>query len=171
MKTNLTTIGMSQAPGAPLQVTGGWPTSPSDRQRTGRLGFGSGLRALALAAALVLLGSACATVVRSTSGDDNDGRWSTKDRTLAAALIASHIIDAGQTMTAIKLGLSEGNPLYGSHPSLGRMLVTKAAVTGAVLWAANRFPVLRTRLLAMNLALQVGVVGINSRYVGLKVSF
>ncbi|HVN77043.1 MAG TPA: hypothetical protein VMT19_12050 [Thermoanaerobaculaceae bacterium] len=131
-----------------------------------------GLRALALAAVVALFGNACATVTRSSSsGEVGEHTWSSKDRTLAAALIASHIVDVGQTMGALKSGLSEGNPLYGSHPSLGRMVATKLAATGLTLWAANRFPALRTRILTTNLVLQVGIVGLNARYVGLKMSF
>lgn len=136
-----------------------------------RRGFGA-LRALALAAVLALLGNACATTATSAySSDNGEPRWSAKDRTLAAALIAANVIDAGQTMTAVKSGLSEGNPIYGSSPNLGRMLATKAVVTGAVLYAANHFPGLRTKILTTNLAVQAGIIGLNTRYVGLKISF
>ncbi len=55
------------------------------------------------------------------------------------ALLLTAALDAGTTCAAMSRGgFMEANPIYGSHPSCGRVVATKAAGTGAAAWLSTK---------------------------------
>lgn len=49
------------------------------------------------------------------------------------ATVAGNAFDAGTTIHALNQGAMEGNPMYGDHPSAGKVLGIKAGTTAAQL--------------------------------------
>jgi hypothetical protein len=108
----------------------------------------------AVAAWLLLVASGCTST------------WSRGEKALAAGYVAANVVDMGQTNYALQNGYAEGNPMYGSAPSAGKILAIKGVTTAATMWMADRFPSRRKLILGMGLGLQAGIVGNNARYVG-----
>ena len=73
--------------------------------------------------------------------------WSPTDNALAASLVACNAVDVIQTKKIIDNGGSELNPIYGSHPSVGKLIGIKISVLGLIDWLLNKYPENRTGLL------------------------
>ena len=56
------------------------------------------------------------------------------------AAIATTATDIASTQYGLDNGCSEGNPLYGNSPSMGKMLVINAAVIGTVWYLTKDWP-------------------------------
>lgn len=95
--------------------------------------------------------------------------WTTTQKALYGTYIGLNVIDASQTIHASRDGYTELNPIYGSHPSTERVLLTKVFLVGAVGVLADHVPSTpRTLVLGFLNVLQVGVIEHN-RSIGLKI--
>ena len=77
---------------------------------------------------IVLLSTGCATNTYST--------WTESEQNKYKYYLSMQLIDTAQTYKVIKCtpecGLMEANPLYGSKPSVGKLLLVKAATNALV---------------------------------------
>jgi hypothetical protein len=88
--------------------------------------------------------------------------WSTKDRALFGASVGCQAIDYYQTTTALASGAAtEGNPLYGSHPSSLELVLVKSTVLAGIGYIADEFPQDRTSSLIVALIPCLGVIAWN----------
>ena len=75
------------------------------------------------------------------------------------ALLLTAALDAGTTCAAMSRGLMEANPIYGTRPSCGRVVATKAAGTGGAMWLSTKLKP-KPRKWVM-----VGLIGMNATIV------
>lgn len=80
-----------------------------------------------------------------TQGEGNDApaepahRSHTPMHAMLAAMGGGQVADAMSTRKAIREGRgAEGNPIYGSDPSMARLLATKAAIAAPVGYALDK---------------------------------
>ena len=77
---------------------------------------------------IVLLSTGCATNTYST--------WTESEQNKYKYYLSMQLLDTAQTYKVIKCtpecGLMEANPLYGSKPSVGKLLLVKAATNALV---------------------------------------
>lgn len=69
-----------------------------------------------------------------------DDEWTQSQKAAATAFVVASAFDAASTINGLNNGKRELNPLYGSHPSDKRVILTKLAIVGGVLWYADRHP-------------------------------
>jgi hypothetical protein len=82
------------------------------------------------------------------------------------ALLLTATLDAGTTCAALSRGLMEANPIYGSHPTCGRVVGMKAAGTGGAVWLSSHLkPRPRKIVLAVLVGVNVSAVAWNIRQV------
>ncbi len=80
------------------------------------------------------------------------------------ALLLTAALDAGTTCAALsRPGFYEASPLYGRHPSCGRVVLTKAAGTGGAAWLSTKLKP-KPRKWVM-----VGLIGMNATIVSWNV--
>jgi hypothetical protein len=80
------------------------------------------------------------------------------------ALLLTAALDAGTTCHAwSRPGFYEASPIYGSHPSCGRVVATKAAGTGGAVWLGTKLKP-KPRKWVM-----VGLIGMNATIVAWNV--
>ncbi len=89
-------------------------------------------RAVLVAAALCLSG--CASFAGTFDG------WARLDRGLYDASVVCTMTDYLQTESALDEGYSEGNPVYGRHPSDDKLAGITAARFGALYLLADTMP-------------------------------
>jgi hypothetical protein len=81
------------------------------------------------------------------------------------ALIGGRAADEASTIAALRSGRAhEANPLYGDHPSIGRLFGTDLAIMGPLAYALDRAydkspPGSKARKLALIGALSIGAIG------------
>ena len=82
------------------------------------------------------------------------------------ALLLTAALDVGMTCAALSRGLLESNPVYGSHPSCGRVVAIKAAGTGGAVWLTSRMrPKARRWVRVALVSVNVAAVAWNVRQV------
>ena len=70
-------------------------------------------------------------------GFKESGEWTGWNKFWLASAIGGQAFDAAATVDGLNRGCSEGNPLYGSNPSAGVIVVVKAAVIGFTYWTTE----------------------------------
>lgn len=112
----------------------------------------------------------CAIVlfIAPTSSKAED--WSKTDKALIASFIVLETIDVAQTKRCLKLpNCTEGNPIFGKHPSDGQLVAGKTIAVGAIYWLADSYPEYRTGFLIGANLIQSLVVRHN--YIGAQVGW
>ena len=93
------------------------------------------MKVLIILLALTLLVSGCAGM---KFVPDKDKSYDTVDKVLWSSMASCQVYDGVSTSGALSRGGVESNPLYGSHPSDGTLVVAKGATILGITWAANR---------------------------------
>jgi hypothetical protein len=83
--------------------------------------------------------------------------------------LALSAIDTAQTIDCLHRGeCAEGNPLFGKHPSAGKLIAAKVLFGAAHFALINhvneRNPHAALRLVQGSVIMQAGVVGLNARF-------
>ena len=65
-------------------------------------------------------------------------KYDKADKILLTTAIVAQVADAVTTSQALDRGGVEANPLYGDDPSDARIIATKAAVVGVLIWAGSK---------------------------------
>ena len=60
------------------------------------------------------------------------------DKILLTTAIVAQVADAVTTSQALDRGGIESNPIYGDNPSDARIIATKAAFVGVLIWAGSK---------------------------------
>lgn len=68
-------------------------------------------------------------------------------KTLWAMLIVGQILSAGNMNYQQEMGYHEINPMYGEHPSKGRVYITKLIETGSIYTATKLAPKHKKKIL------------------------
>jgi hypothetical protein len=120
-----------------------------------------------VAALCFLLGLLIGMGIMAARADE----WNTADKALFGSYVALTTWDALQTDQGMRSGkFVEQNPLYGERPSTARLFATKAAMTGAIWWLADRCPQARRAILLIGNAMEISVVAHNAS-IGMNVKF
>jgi len=92
--------------------------------------------------------------------------------TLWVLFIALQAFGAGNINYQQEQGREEINPIYGSHPSKGRVYLTKAAEIGVIYGATALFPEHKEAILGFACGIAVGFISYDAmRGIELKVRF
>lgn len=101
--------------------------------------------------------------------------WNKTDKILFGTYVGLNVIDVGQTFDIIECqkqnpscNFMEENRLLGSHPSKGKVLIYKTALTGLSYLALDNSPPIGRRgaLLVINVVMLAGVI--DNHNVGLR---
>lgn len=115
--------------------------------------------------------SHCTRAADTNVNPNLSGAWNPTDKALFAGYVALTAFDAAQTDQCLHAGTCvETNPLFGDNPSTARLITTKLAVTGALLWAADALPQYRRALLIGADVFQCAIVAHNLS-IGMSVKF
>jgi hypothetical protein len=118
----------------------------------------SGICLRLLTVSLLATHIGCATTAKT--------KWDKPEKAMLASYAALHVIDYGQTVAALEDGYVEGNPMFGKHPSRGKIILIKALVCGGTIYAAHKWKDQRKVLLAFGIVWGVTAVTHNYFVIG-----
>ena len=117
------------------------------------------------------------TLTYSTPALTDFNDWEQKDKRLWKSYVALNVVDTFQTFDLIEKqkepawqDLNETNPLLGSHPKKGELVIVKLLVNGLAFKLLDNHPESRTVALALMNAMYINTVCSNHE-VGLRMTY